>query len=696
MSFDDQPVGQHKKLDIPELPSDIFSNESPALSNNKGPLAERLKSKNMKCRFEAFTELAKLFSEATNSDPIFAEHYPFFQKYVADSHSGSQEKALEALIILIDKKPPPVDKCLIELLNVIIEKAYTSTKTSTKTKAANCLFAIAALENSQTTVLETTQNYIIAKDSPPKVIVGAIQTLSQLLNEFGNLVFPVDKVLANVASQASSSLNPSIRTESMNYFKEAYRWDSNATLKAMKSLKVAQQKELKKQFSEKTDNEPPAPKRKIKGNILDMKVMPVKKEVKDPYATAKEVNVLKNFGEHWCNEMRKLKKWQEKRDKLDDLIKTISVDKIMNENFTDLGKLLKELLNDKNVVVVNLAVKAIGILAKGLRVNFTSYSRYIFTYVLHKVKDKKTTTEAQKCLANLVLSIKIEDIICEITKGLNDKSPVIKSKVCVWLQCYIDNYFLKYRLKRQPGINETSTKTIVDSCTAIIVKLTDDAASEVRDSALSCLGALQASTKDENIEKLLKDMNQQKLEKIAAAAESFKAKNSEPLAEDMKMEEKNEEQPDKNEPNSEIKMEEEIKKTDNKFKCNTGEMPIKFNKLYPTETAQNIEKHPELVQVLKLDTKDKSNFAKREEKENCIPDNISVYDEKKKGLSLKPQPYQVNIQREPTKAPKQKATPMPKQGMIFRLSKGIKKIITKLTPTKFLNIFNLQPDENEQ
>jgi len=136
--------------------------------------------------------------------------------------------------------------------------------------------------------------------------------------------------------------------------------------------------------------------------------------------------------------------------------------------------------------------------------------------------------------------------------------------------------------------------------------------------------------------------------------------------------------------------------TDKEFKCNTGEMLIVFNKLYPTETAQIIEKHPELVQVLKLDTKYEPNSAEKGGKENCIPNEVSVSDEEKKGLSLKPQPYQLNTQTELTKASEQKATPASKQSMISLLSKNIKKFIVKLTPTKLRKRFNLEPDENEQ
>ena len=330
-------------------------------------------------------------------------------------------------------------------------------------------------------------SFISAKETPPKVVVGALQSLTQLLNEFGSAVFSVKEALKVVVTQAES-INPAVRTETMNYYKEAYRWDKDVVSVSMKSLRQAQQDELNKQFPE--NLEAPSAKRKIKGKQpieekeVKMEVdnaVKQKEEKKGNQVVVKDKKVLSAFGENWCSEVLESKKWTQKKEKLEALILALNVDKIVDENFTELSKTLKQLSSDKNVVVVNLAVKAIGLLAKCLRGQFSQFSRHIFPSILQKIKDKKTLLEAQKCMENLVASLKMDDMIEEITKGLTDKSPIVKAGICTWLESHV-----------LPQINDSLAKTMATDCIPILIKLTDDAAPEVRDGSLQCIGAFQA------------------------------------------------------------------------------------------------------------------------------------------------------------------------------------------------------------
>ena len=134
MSFDELPVGQQNKFNIPELPPDISPQTSPAPSSNSGTLAERLKNKNIKTRLEAFTELLKLFMDAGNSDNTISEHYNKFSKYIADTHPGIQEKALESLLVLIGKSPPQIEPSLTELINSLIERGLLLQRQQIKQK----------------------------------------------------------------------------------------------------------------------------------------------------------------------------------------------------------------------------------------------------------------------------------------------------------------------------------------------------------------------------------------------------------------------------------------------------------------------------------------------------------------------------------------------------------------------------------
>lgn len=233
MDLDELPVGQHKKTEFPPE----FSSESPA-STPHFPLNERLKSKNSKMRFEVSCELLKEISEATE----FNKYYSIVGKLLGVSHPGAQEKEIECLQILLDKNPPTLSDD--DFVSSIVEKCVSSSKISIKTKATDCLLILAELPGSQTIINDTLKNYFAGKTSP-KVISAALYSLTQLLPNFGNAVFPVKDVIKQVIVQAGSTNTP-IKSEAMKYIIEAQRWIKDKIMTSIETLKPAQQEELKK------------------------------------------------------------------------------------------------------------------------------------------------------------------------------------------------------------------------------------------------------------------------------------------------------------------------------------------------------------------------------------------------------------------------------------------------------------------
>ena len=57
-----------------------------------------------------------------------------------------------------------------------------------------------------------------------------------------------------------------------------------------------------------------------------------------------EKSVLGKYGEKWCTQLLEIKKWKEKKDKLDELSEALNVKKLKNESFTELGATLKKTL----------------------------------------------------------------------------------------------------------------------------------------------------------------------------------------------------------------------------------------------------------------------------------------------------------------------------------------------------------------
>lgn len=86
-----------------------------------------------------------------------------------------------------------------------------------------------------------------------------------------------------------------------------------------------------------------------------------------------------------------MKKWTEKKELLESLISDSTTPKIKNGDFSNLVKVLKKLIGDSNIVVSQLAIKACGNLAKGLRGDFgESNCKELMPVLIQKFKEKKT------------------------------------------------------------------------------------------------------------------------------------------------------------------------------------------------------------------------------------------------------------------------------------------------------------------
>lgn len=75
---------------------------------------------------------------------------------------------------------------------------------------------------------------------------------------------------------------------------------------------------------------------------------------------------------------------------LNELIQAASTPRIAPTNYSPLVSMIKRLLNDNNFNVVVAATKIVGLLAKGLRKNFTGAAKNLVPMILSKFKDKKT------------------------------------------------------------------------------------------------------------------------------------------------------------------------------------------------------------------------------------------------------------------------------------------------------------------
>jgi hypothetical protein len=296
-------------------------------------------------------------------------------------------------------------------------------------------------------------------------------------------LFPIE----DFGGVVTKLVNEETKKETMKYWKEAYKHDEAAVIKHMQLLPPEYSSNFK-EFLE------------TKQSMRDADSMSEERV----NSQIEEVSLQKRFGDQWCNQLMTTRRWNERRDKLEELLKIIIIKKIKKENCNELIKTLKELLKDPNTVISNLSLKIIGQLAKKLKGYFSIHTKHCFDLIVQKFKDKRTVVEAQKCMENLVSSLRFEEILEQIKEALNDKSAIIKVNICIWLESAV-----------LPKLSITVAKTIVGVVLPLLIKMTEDASVKVRETALSCIGTIRVVLgNDCNVEKLINGLNEYKKDRL--------------------------------------------------------------------------------------------------------------------------------------------------------------------------------------
>ena len=341
-----------------------------------------------------------------------------------------------------------------------------------------------------------------------------------LLLNFGLKAFPLKKFLSPVEKLATST-NPGVRTEVMNFFTEAYKWAKEVLVPIVDKLKKAQSDELHKRFEEidkELDGKRPQPlmltiteekkraeeeaKRKeeeAKGLVSSAPAQEEEAKL-DPYDFAEEKSVISKFNDTWCDKLCNLKTWKEKKAKLESFCEMASVDKMKNESYVHLLNTFKKLLKDSNIVVVQQTIKAIGILAKGLRNNFAYGSKIMFATILQKFKDRKLIAEVHSCFDRMKYSINIQEHIDDFKDTLKDKNPLIRLNAMMVLQ------------KILPETDQQKIQGIRKQLITMMKGLIDDPDGAVRKIVLEVVGILKFRLGDSVTTGM--DLNQQKMKII--------------------------------------------------------------------------------------------------------------------------------------------------------------------------------------
>ena len=110
----------------------------------------------------------------------------------------------------------------------------------------------------------------------------------------------------------------------------------------------------------------------------------------DVYDLVDAVDLMTKYGSgEWQDKIIEEKKWNVKKEMLEELMNDSNVPKIKGGDFMSLAKIIKKLIGDSNIVVSSTSVKACVNLAKGLRKDFEPCCKELLPALLTKFRDKK-------------------------------------------------------------------------------------------------------------------------------------------------------------------------------------------------------------------------------------------------------------------------------------------------------------------
>lgn len=322
---------------------------------------------------------------------------------------------------------------------------------------------------------------------------------------------------------AVGSKQATVRQSALNFYEECYKWIGESILPAVQKLNKPQQDELEKSFLKIKESgaKKPIPTRITKQEEEKLKQAEVdeicakeeeeEKQTFDALDLEEEKDALAKFDLDWSEEVLKQTKWNEKKEKLEQLNAQINAAKIKpNKNLSAVMSVLEKLVKDSNMNVYDEVVRSVGYLAKGLKKAFQEEAKAIIGPIIMNIKKSpKIIINVVETLDKLLNSVELADLVSLFETSFKDKSPIIVKISVEFCQSTI----------KQTYIDELK-KTYTPICPGL-VKLANHSDNAIRDLGLQTIGLLKARI-GVAVEKYYLDLNQQKLDKINESAAEIK------------------------------------------------------------------------------------------------------------------------------------------------------------------------------
>jgi cytoskeleton-associated protein 5 len=308
------------------------------------------------------------------------------------------------------------------------------------------------------------------------------------LRTFGVKVIPPKEIMKAFPGWFENQ-NKEVRAAAITLVTELRRWLGKILDKPIGELRPAQAKELEAAF-EKLPNEPAVPLKYRRSEAEAMMAAQAAgtgaggagsapKEI-DAYELADATNVLSKVTPAFYEGLQS-KKWKDRKEQLDMLVGVCDNPKLESGDYAELVKNLKKCLNDANVFVVELATRALGMLGRGLRKEFSQHARNVLPALLDKLKEKKQTvvTAIQEALERMhPHCFGLADIVEDLETASDHKVPQVKSEM------------LSFVIKCLKTSNRAAMQKQVKPFCGLFMKLMDDGDATVREKSFEAFGVL--------------------------------------------------------------------------------------------------------------------------------------------------------------------------------------------------------------
>lgn len=456
------------------------------------PIEELLKHANWKARKFAYESLEKEHFKEASTGAAFAAD---IAGIAGEKSMGALDAALRCLIEFTKNCMEPVEsddskESLQGIVTLLIKKPLVG-RTSTKKLASELLLLMAELgkENARL-ICESLENGL--KEKSPKVQQSVLEAIENCVKAFGPAVLPIMVLKAAVLKGLALKL-PLVRKQALSLAVtlDVHLQGAFAGMIQAELSNESQRRDMEQAIEKHKGQTPEAPTRSIRGLDAGNAAASGSLASGDAYDFLEAQSILDKVEKMNLEKKMALPKWAERKAALIEVERMCgNPPKLAKGDYSSLVAILRSTIQrDSNQAVVVQVIKLYGVLACGLREDFSSYARAILGTMLARLKDKKLAlvSAVEKTLDDLArhcFSLCDDKVIATLNNAFSTNStPPQRLKIV----SFIERSLLKDKAWTDGETNREGFQSILDvACQAL-----EDADSKVREGAIHLFSSIK-------------------------------------------------------------------------------------------------------------------------------------------------------------------------------------------------------------